>query len=61
MNFLSKIANNEKLADGLVFAGIFGSAICSAISITAAYFRGVRRGVDLRDDYYEKENENGGE
>lgn len=55
-NFFSKIANNEKLADGLVYFGILGSIACTMISVGAAYLRGMRRGVDIRDDYYyEKE------
>lgn len=55
----TRIANNEKLATGLVVAGIFGSAIFNAVAITAAYFRGMRKGVDIRDDYYyEKEIDN---
>lgn len=59
MNFLSRLANNEKAADTLVYVGIFGSSLFSAIAIGAAYFRGLRKGVDIRDDYYyEKEINN---
>ena len=60
MNFLTRLANNEKLADTLVYVGIAGSAFFSALAAGAAYFRGMRRGVDIRDDYYyEKEMKNG--
>ena len=62
MNIFSKVANNEKLADALVYVGIFGSAIFSSIAMCAAYLRGMRKGVDVRDDYYyEKEINDGRE
>ena len=61
MNFHTKITNNDKLGNAVVCLGIVGSALLNALVVSCAYFRGVRKGFDVYEEYIEKETEDGSE
>lgn len=50
--FINKLANNRKLSSAIAFAGMAGACICNIVTIVAIYYNGMRKGVDVRDDYY---------
>ena len=52
---LSKLANNEKLAKGVVGGGVLLSTISNLVIFAGVYYLALRKGVELRDEYYESE------
>lgn len=56
MNFLSRIANDEKAASALVFIGVALGTLAEILIFTGAHYQALHKGVEIRDDYYfEKE------
>lgn len=45
-NILGKIANNKKLAFGIMAAGFMLSALGNAIAYIGVYYAGIKKGVD---------------
>ena len=43
------LANNKKLATGVIFGSIIVQGICTVVTITASYFAGVNTGVGVTE------------
>lgn len=54
---LTNLANNKKLAKGVIGGGIVLSALSDIIIFAGVYYLAIRKGVELRDEYYESEDE----
>ena len=52
LGLLSKIANSPTIANTLVISGIIFTTVGNVLVMYGAYYRGVKRGVEARDDYY---------
>ena len=52
---LSSLANNKKLAKSVIGGGILLSAVSDIIIFAGVYYLAIRKGVELRDEYYESE------
>ena len=50
---LSSLANNKKLAKSVIGGGILLSAVSDIIIFAGVYYLAIRKGVELRDEYYE--------
>ena len=50
-----KVANDEKFNKAIIYGSIVVQGISTVLIITASYFAGMRKGVDITDDYYERE------
>ena len=55
---LSKLANSSGLAKGVVIAGVSLSTISNLAIFAGVYYLALRKGVELRDEYYESEESN---
>lgn len=61
LKLLSKIANNSFLQNSCIFGGMALASIGGLLSLYGAYYRGLKYGVEIRDEYYyQKEIENYG-
>ena len=49
-----ELANNEKFNRGVVYGAIILQGICTVAIVTASYFAGMRKGVDITDAYYDR-------
>lgn len=49
-----KLANDEKFNRAIIFGGIIVQGISTIAIITASYFGGMRKGVDITDAHYEE-------
>ena len=49
-----KLANDEKFNRTIIYGGILLQGICTIAIITASYFGGMRKGVDITDAHYEE-------
>lgn len=52
---LSKIANDEKLAKGVVAAGITLNTIANLMIFVGVYYTALRKGVELKQAYIDEE------
>ena len=55
------LANNKTFNKAVIFGAILLQGICTVALITASYFNGMRKGVDITDDYYERNRSDGRE
>ena len=51
--YFEKLANDEKFNKAIIYGGILLQGICTIGIITASYFGGMRKGVDITDAHYE--------
>ncbi len=55
-NLLTRLANNDKVSTGMVYGGILLAAIANTLIFTGAHYSALKKGVEIRDEYYfEKE------
>ena len=54
-NILSKLANEDKISKSVIVFGAGISVISNILIFTGVYCLALRRGVELRDEYYESE------
>lgn len=52
LSLLSKVANRPTVANALVISGIISTCIGNVLIMYGSYYRGVKNGVEARDDYY---------
>ena len=53
------VANNEKVNRGLIYGAVIVEALSTLVIISCSYFGGMRKGVDITDEYYERGEDNG--
>lgn len=53
------VANNEKVNRRLIYGAVIVEAISTLVIISCSYFGGMRKGVDITDEYYERGEDNG--
>lgn len=53
------VANNEKVNKGLIYGAVIVEALSTLVIISCSYFGGMRKGVDITDEYYERGEDNG--
>lgn len=46
------LANHSRFNMGVIFGAIIVQSICTIAVMSAAYFLGMRKGVDITDNYY---------
>lgn len=54
-NYNERLANDEKFNKAIIYGSIILQGICTIGIITASYFGGMRKGVDITDAHYEEE------
>lgn len=52
LSLLSEIANRPAVANALVISGIIFTTLGNVLVMYGSYYRGVKNGVEARDDYY---------
>lgn len=53
------VANNEKVNRRLIYGAVIVEALSTLVIISCSYFGGMRKGVDITDEYYERGEDNG--
>lgn len=53
------VANNEKVNRGLIYGAVVVQAISTIVIISCSYFGGMRKGVDITEEHYERGEYNG--
>ena len=48
------VANNEKINHGLIYGALAVQAVCTIVIISVSYFGGMRKGVDITDNWYDE-------
>lgn len=49
---LTKVVNSKHMAGGIILLGIIFSGLGVVSVMYGAYYKGVKNGVDARDEYY---------
>lgn len=49
---LSVLANDTRIANAVIVAGIALAGVGHILIMYGSYFKGLKTGVELRDDYY---------
>lgn len=52
---LGNLANNKSLAKGVIGTGVVISTLSNIVIFAGVYYLALRKGVELRDEYYESE------
>ena len=52
---LGRLANDKKLAKGVIGCGVLLTAISNIVTFAGVYYLAIHKGVELRDEYYESE------
>ena len=54
------VANNEKVNKGLIYGAVIVQSVATLVIISCSYFGGMRKGVDITEEHYEREDTTNG-